>query len=227
MAGSAAGASPHPDAAHDMGGGPRMDDRKYALMLRLHENGMKAMLGVTKAPDWKTKPHTTAYFDCVIGARVSRIANDLYPDAPEPVRQFLKLHHLHELCHCTMERRPLPVHIADKISDFVERVLREHGLVAYLAVAQLGGERSALGVALFGQFQDDPHTTVKGGLDEFYHATTPLLLIAYLNPSIEELETAIRDQEDFLRMMHVPPGLYAPTLELRCTEEGRPVHDAI
>lgn len=208
-------------------GGPTLSERKYELIMRIHENGMRAMLGVTKQPDWKSKPHPTAYFDCKIGARVSRLAYDLFPDAPAPVKQFLRLHHMHELCHCTMERHPLPVQLADRISDFVERVIREHGLVAYFAVAQLGGERSALGVTLFGRFDDDPHTTVKGGLDEFYHATTPLLLLAYMNPSEAELETAIHDQEEFLKMMHVSPGIYAPTMEVRCTEPGREVHDQI
>lgn len=203
-----------------------MNDRSFGLLLRIHENGMRAMLGVTKQPDWKSKPHPTAYFDCIIGARVSRLAYDLYPDAPEPIRQFLRLHHLHELCHCTMERRPLPVHLADRISEFVERILRDHGLVSYFAVAQLGGERSALGVTLFGRFDDDPHTTVKGGIDEFYHATTPLLLLAYLNPSETELEQAIKDQEEFLRMMHVPSDLYTPLTELRCTLEGREAHNS-
>src|SRR5579862_7016946 len=103
----------------DRTAGRGISDRSFGLLLRIHDYGLRAMLGVTKQPDWKTKPHPTAYFDCIIGARVSRLAYDLYPDAPEPVRQFLRLHHLHELCHCTMERRPLPVHLADRISEFV------------------------------------------------------------------------------------------------------------
>jgi hypothetical protein len=83
-------------------------------------------------------------------------------------------------------------------------------------------------VTLFGRFDDDPHTTLKGGIDEFYHATTPLLLLAYLNPSEAELEQAIHDQEEFLKMMHVPnEGMYAPTTEVRCTLEGRDAHNAI
>jgi hypothetical protein len=203
----------------------RMDDRKYHLLLRIHENGMRAMLGVTKHPDWRNKPHVTSYFDCIIGARVARMAYDRYPDAPEPVRAFLRLHHMHEVCHCTMERNPVPAKIADRIADFLIGVMKEHGLVAYLSCAQLTAERSAFGLALFGQFPDDPHTTTKGGIDEFYHTTTPLLLLAYLNPSEEELLQAIHDQEAFLKLVKVPSeGLYAPTLEMRCTLAGREAH---
>jgi len=204
----------------------RMEDRKYFLLLRIHENGMRAMLGVTKHPGWKTKPHVTSYFDCIIGARVARMAYDRYPDAPPPVRAFLRLHHIHEVCHCTMERNPVPAKIADRIAEFLIGIMRDHGLVSYLACSQLTAERSAFGLALFGQFPDDPHTTTKGAIDEFYHTTTPLLLLAYLNPSEEELLQAIRDQEEFLKLVKVPSeGLYAPTVEVRCTAPGREAHD--
>ncbi len=202
------------------------DDRRFELLLRIHENGMRALLGVTKHDDWKSRPHNTSYFDCVIGARLARMAYDRFTDAPEPVRNFLRLHHVHELCHCTMERRPVAQPLADRISGFLEKVLTEHGLVAYLACAPLTAERSAFGVAMFGRFDDDPHTTTKGGLDEFYHTTTPLLLLAYLAPSEAELEQAIRDQEEFLALMRVPvTGLYAPSLEVRCTLAGRDAHN--
>jgi hypothetical protein len=202
-----------------------MTDRKYMLMLRIHENGMRAMLGVTKHPDWKTKPHVTSYFDCIIGARVARMAYDRFPDAPPPVRAFLRLHHVHEVCHCTMERNPVPAKIADRIADFLIGIMRDHGLVSYLACSQLTAERSAFGLALFGQFPDDPHTTTKGAIDEFYHITTPLLLLAYLNPSDDELLQAIHDQEEFLKMVKVPSdGMYAPTTEVRCTAPGREAH---
>ncbi len=225
MAQSEAGvpASPGETTGRAAGG---LDERQYRLLLRIHENGMRAMLGVTHHPDWRTKPHVTSYFDCVIGARVARMAYDRYPDAPEPVRQFLRLHHLHEICHCTMERNPVPAHIADRISEFILRILKEHGLVSYLAVAQLTAERSAFGLALFGQFADDPHTTTKGAIDEFYHTTTPLLLLAYLAPTEAELEQALRDQEEFLKLVKVDPkGLYAPTVEKYCTEAGRDAHN--
>lgn len=203
-----------------------LDERKLELLLRIHENGMRAMLGVTKHDDWKSRPHNTSYFDCIIGARLARMAYDRFTDAPEPVRNFLRLHHVHELCHCTMERRPVAQPLADRISGLLEKILNEHGLVAYLACAPLTAERSAFGVALFGQFNDDPHTTTKGGLDEFYHTTTPLLLLAYLAPSEEELEQALRDQGEVLQLMKVPStGLYAPSLEVRCTLAGREAHN--
>lgn len=203
-----------------------IDERQYQLLLRIHENGMRAMLGVTHHPDWKNRPHVTSYFDCIIGARVARMAYDRFPDAPEPVRQFLRLHHMHEICHCTMERNPVPAHIAERIAEFILRILKEHGLVSYLAVSQLTAERSAFGLALFGQFPDDPHTTTKGAVDEFYHTTTPLLLLAYLAPTEAELEQAIRDQEEFLKLVKVEPkALYAPTLEQHCTLAGREAHN--
>ena len=213
-------------ASPDVVGVRGLDERKLELLLRIHENGMRALLGVTKHDDWKARPHNTSYFDCVIGARLARMAYAKFVDAPEPVRNFLRLHHIHELCHCTMERRPVPQPLADRISGFLEKVLLEHGLVAYLACAQLTAERSAFGVALFGRFDDDPHTTTKGGIDEFYHTTTPLLLLAYLSPSEEELEQAIHDQEEFLGLLKVPTsGLYAPSLEVRCTLAGRDAHN--
>ncbi len=203
-----------------------LDERKLALLMRIHENGMRALLGVTKHEDWKSRTHNTSYFDCVIGARLARIAYDRFKDAPEPVRNFLRLHHVHEVCHCTMERRPVPQPLADRISGLLERILDEHGLVSYLACAPLTAERSAFGVALFGRFDDDPHTTTKGGLDEFYHTTTPLLLLAYLAPSEEELERAVKDQDEVLQLMKVPStGLYAPSLEVRCTLAGREAHN--
>lgn len=203
-----------------------LDEQTLGLLMRIHENGMRALLGVTKHDDWKQRPHNTSYFDCVIGARLARIAYDRFKDAPEPVRAFLRLHHVHELCHCTMERRPVPQPLADRISSYLERVLLEDGLVPYLACAPLTAERSAFGVALFGQFDDDPHTTTKGGIDEFYHTTTPLLLLAYLAPTVAELELAIRDQEGLLGLMQVPTsGLYAPSLEVRCTLSGREAHN--
>ena len=203
-----------------------LDERRLELLLRIHENGMRAMLGVTKHDDWKDRPHNTSYFDCVIGARLARMAYDRYRDAPEPVRNFLRLHHVHELCHCTMERRPVPQPLADRISTFLEKVINEHGLVAYLACAPLTAERSAFGVAMVGRFDDDPHTTTKGGIDEFYHTTTPLLLLAYLAPSEAELEQAVADQEAFLALMKVPvSGIYAPSLEVRCTLAGREAHN--
>ena len=203
-----------------------LDERTLSLLMRIHENGMRALLGVTKHENWKDRPHNTSYFDCVIGARLARLANDRFRDAPEPVRAFLRLHHVHELCHCTMERRPVPQPLADRISGFLERVLLEDGLVPYLACAPLTAERSAFGVALFGQFDDDPHTTTKGGIDEYYHTTTPLLLLAYLAPSEAELQLALRDQEELLKMKKVPTSnLYAPSLEVRCTAPGREAHN--
>jgi hypothetical protein len=225
MVGSAAPAGQLSDAGTTSATTGRMSERQYELLLRIHENGMRAMLGVTKHPDWRSKPHVTSYFDCIIGARVARMAYDRYPDAPAPVRAFLRLHHMHEVCHCTMERNPVPAKIADRISAFLIGILKEHGLVSYLATAQLTAERSAFGLALFGQFPDDPHTTTKGGIDEFYHTTTPLLLLAYLNPTEAELEQAIQDQEDFLKLVKVPAGgIYAPTMEMRCTLPGREAH---
>ena len=61
------------------------------------------------------------------------------------------------------------------------------------------------------ELQDrNSHTTDKGFLDEFFHASHPLILLS-LFASEEELEQALRSQKRFLDMMHVPKDIYDAT----------------
>jgi len=176
-------------------------DQKFDLLYKIHLNGIHAMHRVARDAD---RPHNTAYWDCVIGCRVSSMALEFFKDrVPDRIYNFLEVHFTHEACHCCMGPSIVPAEIADRISNFHQQLIREHGIVSYLACMPLMGERMALAGSLFHHFKDDPHATVVGGLDEFYHTSTPLLLLSYLNPTVEELQLALDDQERYMRQFGV------------------------
>jgi len=206
--------------------GPDADEERARLVTRIHRNGLRALHhSIQHHRAQPNAPANTSYFDCVIGSRLSMLALQLVPEsAPPAVHDFLVRHHQHEMCHCAMATSKVPAELADRIAAFHERVLRESGWAAYLACMPLTGERMALGTAFALRNDDDPHTTVKGFLDEFHHTSYPLLLLG-LFASPDELRRAAEAQEKFLGVLGIAETIYEPTGERVCTAVGREAHE--
>jgi hypothetical protein len=213
-----------------------LDETKSKLLYQINLNGIYAMHRVARrAGNNAGGNHNTSYFDCVIGNRITSMALEMFRGkVPDVVYNFIKNHHSHEVCHCCMGPSYTPAEFAERVATFHQKIMREHGIVSYFACMPLLGERIALATAFFGRNDDDPHTTVTGFLDEFYHCTTPLVLLASLDPTEEELRKAISDQEEFLKMSGVTeedrmyPRIHSEessTAVEYCTIRGRDAHN--
>lgn len=168
----------------------------------------------------------STYFDCVIGNRLTSAALKKYTDAPHEVREYIAAQMLGEQCHCRVFD-PTKSDLAERIASFHSGIIESRNWPSFLACMPLLGERMALTTAFClknTERQDQSsHTTDKGFLDEYWHTTAPLVLLA-LYATEEELETAAADQEGFLRTMRVPAGIYDPAAPGRCEARGRDAH---
>jgi hypothetical protein len=170
----------------------------FDLTYHIHLNAIEAM----REPALNALgAKNTAYWDAQ-RVRLSKLAIDLYGnDMPRLVKHFLDNHIKDETKHAkhAHERDP----IADRVFALIERCLREHGLASYFAMI-LMEERRALAQALLEPSENDPHEGPEEALDEFYHASTPTILIPLLKASTGELVQAVKDQEEFFRLLEVP-----------------------
>lgn len=173
-----------------------LSEKSYHLLYLLHLNGIEAM-------HIKGETHNTSYFDAK-RAEVEKRAIELYQDkVPKLVLHFMKNHYADEVKHghkLHAEREPF----ADELMGFLEKKLVERGLVSYFAVALLMEERIAFAQACLGKHEDDPHSDESGFTDEYYHGTTPLVIIPMLSPTEKELETALKDQEELFALLKSP-----------------------
>jgi hypothetical protein len=172
---------------------------------------------------------TLLTFDCVIGNRLTALALQKYQDnAPKEVVDYIRSQQIAEMCHCKIFRADKS-ELAERIALFHSKVIEENNWPAFLSCMPLLGERMAITTAFClknTERQDrNSHTTDKGFLDEFFHASFPLVLLS-LFASEEDLEQALRSQQKFLDMMHVPKDIYdATNWSERCTLEGREAHE--
>jgi hypothetical protein len=199
-----------------------MLEERYALLSKLQSNGLRAMAHVLS----RKGGDDSTYFDCVIGNRLTFEALKKYADAPEPVVQYIKEQSVSEQCHCKIfpaERSE----IAERIAQFHLGIISRRGWPSFLSCMPLLGERMALATsfAIKNTAQEDrsSHTTDKGFLDEFWHCSAPLVLLA-LYATDQELETACEDQESFIKAMKVPDEIYDATQPARCVLAGRQAH---
>jgi hypothetical protein len=212
-----------------------LNEMEAELLYRINLNGIYGMHRTARQIilEGKTGSRNTSYFDCVIGNRITSMALEIFEGkVPETVYSFIKNHHSHEVCHCRMGPSYVPVDFAERVALFHRRIMAEHGIVSYFACMPLLGERMALATAFFGRSDDDPHTTIVGFLDEFYHCTAPLVLLALLGPTEEQLRQAIKDQEEFMNLCGVIemdklfPRTHLSESDLEyCTVQGREHHN--
>jgi hypothetical protein len=171
----------------------------------------------------------SSYFDCVIGNRLTSLALQKYKDtAPLEVVDYIRSQQRAEQCHCRIFRAEKS-DLAEKIALFHSKVIEETNWPAFLSCMPLLGERLALTTAFClknTELQDrNSHTTDKGFLDEFSHTSFPLVLLS-LFATEDELEEALRCQQRFLDLMHVPSDIYdASCWSERCTLAGREAHE--
>ena len=165
---------------------------------RIHLNAIEAM----REPALNAlHARNTPYWDAQ-RARLSKLAIDIYGETmPRLVRHFLENHIKDEVKHAAHAHDRDP--IADKVFSLFEKCLREHGLVSYFSLI-LMEERRALAQAILEPDPNDPHEGPAETLDEFYHASTPTILIPLLNPSVDVIVQAVRDQETFFKLLEVP-----------------------
>lgn len=183
-----------------------LSDGKLTIILRIVRNGIAIMHRFARMSSDPGRPHNTSAWDCAIGLRNTSTALKLYGDkVPRFVRETLEVHMRQEKCHCCFRTRTIAEDLAIKISEFHDRVLREHGLLSYLACMPLGGERAALAEAIFYRYPDDPHATVQGTLAEVYHQSLALvdLILLAESASEEELRRAEADQRLLMAMLGV------------------------
>jgi hypothetical protein len=181
-----------------------MDDEKFELVRKIHLNGIYAMKHVALQELRKEmREHNTAWWDCRIGAANTALAKQLYYDKlPRFAQRFLDTIHAQELCHCRMLGSLGPSKVAERIADFHRKAL-EDSFIAWLACQPLIGEKMALATAVWGQHRDDPHATLQGTLAEEYHQNQALAVLVALDPPVEELEKALRYQENLLSMLGI------------------------
>jgi hypothetical protein len=164
---------------------------------RIHLNAIEAM----REPALNALgARNTSYWDAQ-RARLSRLAVQLYGDTmPRLVAHFLDNHIKDESKHARHASQKDP--LADQVFAYIERCLREHGLVSYFALI-LMEERRAFAQAVLEPDANDPHEGPEEALDEFYHASTPTILIPLLRPSIEQMRQGVVDQEGFFHLLQV------------------------
>ena len=181
-----------------------LEDEKLEVVHQIIRNGIAIMHRISRLPS--EHPHNTSAWDCAIGLRNTTTALELYgKTVPEFVRNTLEIHLRQEKCHCCFKTKAMTEELAVKISDFHDRVLREHGLLSYLACMPLGGERAALAEAVFFHYPDDPHASLQGALSEVYHQTLAvidLMILAEYN-TLEKLKQAETDQREVMKMLRV------------------------
>lgn len=202
----------------------KTEPERWLLIKRLIQNGSTAMHFVHRKG--RDSEHNTQYYDCHIGARNTALAIDLYKDRlPTFAHDFLRIIHAQELCHCAqLPKRPRSP-VADRIAEYHEGVLRR-SFVEWLACQPLIGERMALAAAVYFGYDDDPHSTLQGGLSELYHQTLALSVLLMLGPTIGELHNAVEAQEGMFRIMGVTAEdrlLIGADGEV-CTAPGREAH---
>lgn len=149
----------------------------------------------------QVRAYNTQFWDCRIGAVNTALAKKLYYDTlPQFAQSFLDMISAQEQCHCAM----LPIRprseLAEKIAAFHEKALRD-SFIAWLACQPLIGEKMALATAIWGQHEDDPHSTIQGTLSEEFHQNQALAVILGLNPEVQELEKALSYQEKLLQIL--------------------------
>jgi hypothetical protein len=175
-----------------------MPSETFDFTYRIHLNAIEAM----REPALNALgARNTAYWDAQ-RARLSHIAIDLYGgEMPRLAVHFLENHIKDESKHAkhASARDPL----ADKVFAYIESCLREHGMASYFALI-LMEERRAFAQAVLQPDANDPHEGPEEALDEFYHASTPTILIPLLKPSMEQLRLAVKDQEGFFQLLEVP-----------------------
>jgi hypothetical protein len=200
-------------------------NKRYELLSKIQSNSLRAMALVVA----RGGGDDSTYFDCVIGNRLTALAMQKYAEAPSEVIEYIHSQALGEQCHCKI----FPAEnseIAERIAQFHTRIIESNSWPSFLSCMPLLGERMALATAFClkntGLQDRNSHTTDKGFLDEYYHTSQPLNLLA-LYATEEELEQALRSQEKFLDLMHVPIDIYDatdPGAE-RCTLQGRQSHE--
>ncbi len=165
---------------------------------RIHLNAIEAM----REPALNALgARNTSYWDAQ-RARLSKLALELYGEKlPRLVVHFLENHIKDEAKHAKHASQRDP--IADEVFALIEKCLRDHGVVSYFALI-LMEERRAFAQAVLEPDANDPHEGPEEALDEFYHASTPTILIPLMKPSVDELRQAVADQEEFFRLLQVP-----------------------
>ena len=204
-----------------------MSERKLHLLDEVQSIGLQAMAMVAlRSHEHKESKFNTAFFDCHIGSRITSMAKKEFTGkVPFPIEQYIKKHQTAEQCHCVMFKSSVPSDLADKIAGFHEVIIMTHGWVSWLCCMPLLGERIALASAIFEHRDEDPHSTEKGTLDEYYHSTYPLVLIS-LYATEEQLEVAIEDMKKFMKMIHgADMTYYDATNPYVCHYYGREAHE--
>jgi hypothetical protein len=203
---------------------------KSILVDRIIRNGIAIMHRIARMDYDPVRGANTSAWDCRIGGKTTTLALRLFGHTvPSDVKRHMEAHHRQENCHCLMGiGLDMPKELAERIAAFHERVLRENGMLSYLACMPLGGERAALAQAIYHPRKTDPHSTLQGSLSEVWHQSLALLdlvEIAELEP-VEKLETAVRHQEELARMLGCEPEdwiLISADGEV-CTKPGREAH---
>jgi hypothetical protein len=177
-----------------------MNQKCWELLWRIHANSLEAMRLVADSDT--SQNHNDSYFDLRIGQATTQLAYSLYKGKVPPlVEEFLKKHHEDESIDAKMFLPYKRNEMADKIAEYHQKILREHGLVSYFACMPLFGERMSLAEAHYHRYEDDPHATKEGFIREFWHCTTPLILIPQLEPTEDQLKQALEDQSKFIERL--------------------------
>jgi hypothetical protein len=177
-----------------------MNESCWELLWQIHQSSLQAMRLVADSDT--SENHNDSYFDLKIGQATTQLAYSMYKGkVPELVEKFLKQHHEDESLDAKMFQPYKRNQMADIIAAHHQKVLKEHGLISYFACMPLFGERMSLAEAHYHCYSDDPHATKEGFIREFWHCTTPLILIPMLEPTEDELRQALADQAVFIERL--------------------------
>lgn len=153
--------------------------KREELIQKIYENGIELMRKICDAkPDESVANYSAT--DCIIGVQVTKLALEIAKknNYPEDVIKYIERHLKDEEWHCSLNLGKPPKEYDYKVSERHKEILLKDGLMVWLGVQPLLGERVAYAKAICWRMKDDPHfAEPKASLDEYFHTTYPLILL--------------------------------------------------
>lgn len=172
---------------------------KEELIQKIYENGQEVIRRVCEAkPDEEKANYSVT--DCIIGTANTHLALKIAKEKgyPDEVIKYLEKHANDEQWHCSLHLGKPPKPYDFVIAQKHREILLKDGVMVWLGVMPLLGEKVALAKAICWRMKDDPHyVNPQAMADEYFHTTYPLILLMKYATE-EELKKIIEYQKWYL-----------------------------